>query len=108
MVELFKKTVAYKIILGDKTRGQLSHAYALVCEDCFTLNAFIKIVAKMLLCDSADYCDQCRSCRLIEKGTHSDVTFYPKTAGGKINEKKIFRKRDIKKRISLFFVELIY
>lgn len=84
MVELFKKTVAYKIILGDKTRGQLSHAYALVCEDCFTLNAFIKIVAKMLLCDSADYCDQCRSCRLIEKGTHSDVTFYPKTAGGKI------------------------
>ena len=84
MVELFKKTVAYKIILGDKARGQLSHAYALVCEDCFTLNAFIKIVAKMLLCDSADYCDECRSCRLIEKGTHSDVTFYPKTPGGKI------------------------
>lgn len=84
MVELFKRTVAYKIILGDKQRGELSHAYALVCEDCFTLNSFIKIIAKMLLCENGDFCDECRACRLIEKGTHSDVTFYPKAVGGKI------------------------
>lgn len=85
MVELFKKTVAYKIILGDKSRSQLSHAYALCLEDEKALEYFIKATAKIILCENSDsYCDQCRMCRLIEKGTHSDVTFYPKTAGGKI------------------------
>ena len=81
MVELFKQTVAYKIITGDKSRGQLSHAYALVCEDTVALNDFIKTTAKILLCQDESFCGQCRPCRLIEKGTHSDVTFYPKTAG---------------------------
>ena len=84
MVNLFKQTVAYKIITGDKARGQLSHAYALVCEDAVALNYFIKSVAKILLCNEKEFCGECRPCRLIEKGTHSDVTFYPKTAGGKI------------------------
>lgn len=84
MVELFKQTVAYKIITGDKARGQFSHAYALVCEDAVALNHFIKTVAKIILCDSEIFCDECRHCRLVNKGTHSDVTFYPKSAGGKI------------------------
>ena len=84
MVELFKQTVAYKIILGDKSRSQLSHAYALCSEDAKSLEFFVKTVAKILLCDDESYCGECRACRLIEKGTHSDVTFYPKTAGGKI------------------------
>lgn len=84
MIELFKQTVAYKIITGDKNRKELSHAYALVCEDEVALQYFIPLVAKILLCESQTYCDQCRHCRLIEKKTHSDVTFYPKGANGKI------------------------
>ena len=84
MVELFKRTVAYKIIASDKASNQLSHAYAFICEDGAILPSFIKTVAKLLLCESAEFCDNCRFCRLIDKGTHSDVTFYPKTVGGKI------------------------
>ena len=44
MVELFKQTVAYKIILGDKSRSQLSHAYALCSEDAKSLEFFVKTV----------------------------------------------------------------
>ena len=84
MLELFKNTVAYKIILGDKSRGELSHAYAICHEDQETTKTFIKILSKILLCDDETFCNECRACRLIEKGTHSDVTFYPKTENGKI------------------------
>ena len=84
MLELFKNTVAYKIILGDKSRGELSHAYAICHEDQETTKTFIKILAKILLCEDETFCNECRACRLIEKGTHSDVTFYPKTENGKI------------------------
>ena len=44
MVELFKRTVAYKIIAGDKESNQLSHAYAFICEDGAILPSFIIIL----------------------------------------------------------------
>ncbi len=84
MVELFKRTVAYRVITSDKKRGELSHAYGLTCEDKVALNVFIKTAAKILLCDDQCFCGECRHCRLIEKGTHFDVTFYPKKDADKI------------------------
>lgn len=84
MTELFKSTVAYKIISGDKKRGHLSHAYSLVCEDGAALNRFLKVMAKLIVCNDEEFCDQCRSCRLINKNTHSDVTLYPREEGGRI------------------------
>ena len=84
MLELFKQTVAYKILTGDKKRGELSHAYALVCDDEVALRYFIPIVAKIILCDDESCCNECRHCRLIDKKSHSDVSFFPKTVGGKI------------------------
>ena len=84
MLELFKQTVAYKILTGDKNRGELSHAYALVCDDEVALRYFIPIVAKIILCDDDGCCNACRHCKLIDKKSHSDVNFYPKTTGGKI------------------------
>ncbi|MBR3863890.1 MAG: hypothetical protein IKJ19_02065 [Clostridia bacterium] len=84
MLELFKQTVAYKILTGDKNRGELSHAYALVCDDEVALRYFVPIVAKIILCEDQSCCDVCRHCRLIDKRSHSDVSFYPKNVGGKI------------------------
>ncbi len=84
MLELFKQTVAYKILTGDKSRGELSHAYALVCDDEVALRYFVPIVAKIILCDDQSCCCACRHCKLIDKKSHSDVSFYPKNLGGKI------------------------
>lgn len=84
MVELFKSSIAYKIIAGDKKKGFLSHAYMLVCDDAVALPIYLKTVAKTIACESETYCGECRYCRLIEKGTHFDVTTYPKGDAKKI------------------------
>ena len=84
MIELFKNSVAYKIVSGDKKKGFLSHAYMLVCDDLIALPTFLKVIAKTIACESESYCGECRYCRLIEKGTHSDVTSYPKGDAKKI------------------------
>ncbi len=86
MVELFKKTVAYRILSGDKRNGCLSHAYMLVCQDGAVLAEYLRIVAKIITCadDASGFCNECRTCRLIDKGVYSDVQIYPKGGGGKI------------------------
>lgn len=86
MVELFKKTVAYRILSGDKKNGCLSHAYMLVCQDGAALTEYLRIVAKIIMCaeDANGFCNECRTCRLIDKGIYSDVQLYPKSGGGKI------------------------
>lgn len=85
MTDLFKKTVAYRILSGDKIRGSLSHAYMVVCQDAVALPEYLKVVAKTIVCtDESSFCGECRSCTLIDKGIYTDVTFYPKNEGGKI------------------------
>lgn len=85
MIELFKGTVAYRIVAGDKKRKSLSHAYLLTCQDAFALGDYLKTIAKTIMCDNSDeFCDECRTCRLIEKGVLTDVTAYPKGDSGKI------------------------
>lgn len=84
MVKLFESSVAYKILSGDKRKGFLSHAYMLVCDDTIALPIYLKVMAKTIACESETYCGECRYCRLIEKGTHTDVTTYPKGDAKKI------------------------
>jgi len=86
MVELFKKTVAYRVLSSDKKRGETSHAYLVVCQDELALPAYLTAIAKTIMCDDdpSSYCDECRTCRLIDKGIFTDVIRYPKDGAGKI------------------------
>lgn len=77
MKELLKNTPAYKIIAADKAANTLSHAYLVVCEDERMSGEYLAALAKLIACDKADYCDECRTCALISARKHSDVVFYP-------------------------------
>lgn len=74
---LISKTNAYKIFNGDIKNGTLSHAYLIVCEDGEMLEDYVKIFVKTLMCSSHEFCDDCRTCRLIDKKAYVDVKFYP-------------------------------
>lgn len=78
MKNLIKDSPAYKIISADKRAGRLNHAYLVTCQDGDMHEEYLKILAKLMACDSDDFCDRCRVCKLIESNAHSDVTFYPK------------------------------
>lgn len=78
MRKLLENTPAYKVILSDKAAGRLSHAYLVTCQDGDMHEDYLKILAKLMACDKADFCDTCRVCKLIDQKAHSDVTFYPK------------------------------
>lgn len=79
MRELISQTPAYKIIQADKRADTLSHAYLLVCQDQVMHEAYLKVLAKLMLCDkSEDFCDNCRVCKLIDSLSHPDVFYYPK------------------------------
>jgi DNA polymerase-3 subunit delta' len=77
LLSLVKNTGAYKVISQDKARGKLSHAYLITCSDGDFLGEYLKILAKLIVCDSNHPCGGCRACSLIDKNAHSDVTFYP-------------------------------
>lgn len=81
MKELVKNSSAYKIIASDKKAGKLSHAYLVVCQDADMHDEHLKILSKLIMCDSDEFCNDCRICRLIDKNEHPDVTFYPKDGG---------------------------
>ncbi len=75
---LLKNTNAYKIFLSDKKNGTLSHAYLIACEDGAFLEKYLKIFAKVLVCNGEEPCNACRTCNLIENKNFTDVVFYPK------------------------------
>lgn len=75
---LIKDTTAYKTVLGDKAFNRLSHAYLLVTADGNSLDEYLKIFAKLLLCSAQEPCGKCRACILIDGGVHPDAYFYPK------------------------------
>lgn len=79
MKNLIKNTAAFKIFAGDKRAGRLSHAYELNCKDELMAPEYAKAFCKLALCKSDDFCDECRTCRLIEKNAYADATFYPAT-----------------------------
>ena len=80
--ELIKSTNAYKIILGEKKRNALSHAYLIVCPDADYLREYLKVFARLIACGD-DGCSKCRVCKLISEESYADCSFYPKD-GGKI------------------------
>lgn len=75
---LIKNTSAYRLVLGDKNKQRLSHAYMIVCPDGDYLSEYLKIFARLLICKESEPCGECRECNLIDKKAHPDVLFYPK------------------------------
>ena len=74
---LIKNTTAYKIFSNDKVSGTLSHAVLIVCDDGVMLKKYLKIFASTLMCEKAEPCFNCRTCRLIDGENYQDVVFYP-------------------------------
>lgn len=84
MNNLIIETPAFKIFAGDKKKGRLSHAYELVCKDEILLPEYTKTFCKLALCESETFCDNCRICKLIEKNSYADASFYPAVGAKKI------------------------
>ena len=73
-----RTTNAYTIIYGEKKRGELSHAYLIVCPDGVMLKTYMKLFASLIMCENDGACGECRPCRLIDKEAYADCDFYPK------------------------------
>lgn len=76
--KVIRNTNAYKIIYGEKKRGELSHAYLIVCPDGVMLKTYMKLFASLIMCENDGACSECRPCRLIDKEAYADCDFYPK------------------------------
>ena len=76
--KVIRNTNAYKIIYGEKKRGELSHAYLIVCPDGVMLKTYMKLFASLIMCENDGACGECRPCRLIDKEAYADCDFYPK------------------------------
>lgn len=76
--KVIRNTNAYKIIYGEKRRGELSHAYLIVCPDGVMLKTYMKLFASLIMCENDGACGECRPCRLIDKEAYADCDFYPK------------------------------
>lgn len=76
--KVIRNTNAYKIIYGEKKRGELNHAYLIVCPDGVMLKTYIKLFASLIMCENDGACGECRPCRLIDKEAYADCDFYPK------------------------------
>lgn len=74
---LVKNSNAYRIMMGDKAFGRLSHAYLILTADEDKLSQYLKIFAKIIACASGEPCGKCRACTLIDKNLHPDVLMYP-------------------------------
>ena len=59
--------------------NRLSQAYLFVCPDRLTNTNLISLVAKLLVCENKNACDDCANCKKVNAGTHPDILIYPKT-----------------------------
>ena len=78
MKNLLKNSSAYKIIASDKKQNKLNHAYLVMCQDGDMHDEYLKILAKLIMCNDAEFCDDCRVCKLIDNKSHPDIAFFPK------------------------------
>lgn len=76
--ELIKNTEAYRIVETEKKKGELSHAYLLISADEQNLKKYLKLFAKLIMCENDGACGECRPCRQIEKDKYFDARFYPR------------------------------
>jgi len=82
--DLLKKTNAYKMLSLDIKSERLSHAYLVLSSDKAYLREYLKTFAKLILCKEKDFCDDCRTCRLVNEERLTDLIIYPKVKGEKI------------------------
>ncbi len=78
LTALLQNTNAYKTIKADKKANRLSHAYLILSQDGGKLEEYLKFFAKLIACENAYPCDNCRACKLIDQNAYSDVLVYPK------------------------------
>ena len=76
--ELITSTSAFDNFKRDYVADKLSQAYLFVCEDGLTATEFVKVIAKMLVCENGDMCEVCSSCIKTNANTHPDILVYPK------------------------------
>lgn len=86
LLSLLKNTGAYRTIKGDKESGRLSHAYLILSPDGQMMEEYLKLFAKLMVCDSNEPCGRCRSCSLIDQKNFTDVIFYPQKDGAVLAE----------------------
>ena len=75
MIDLFslvKDTGAFRTVKGEKQSGRLSHAYLILTADKENLTEYLKIFAELIACKDGNPCGECRSCRMINDGTHAE------------------------------------
>ena len=77
LLSLLSETNAYKTIKGDKDSQRLSHAYLVLTPDGEMLTEYLKIFAKLLVCENGSPCMKCRACKMIDAGAFADVLVYP-------------------------------
>ena len=56
--KLINNSNAYKIVSGDKRRGELSHAYLIVCPDSLMLKDYLKLFASLIMCENGTACGE--------------------------------------------------
>ena len=88
--ELILKSNAYRLLSADKAVGRLSHAYMVVTSDKQYLREYLKIFARLIMCENSagSSCNVCRTCRLISDEKLADAHFYPEKQGDKLGAKE--------------------
>lgn len=86
LYSLVKETGAFKTVKGEKESGRLSHAYLILTADGENLTEYLKIFARLMVCNNGSPCNACRACTLIEKNAYSDVYSYPKEGASVTSE----------------------
>ncbi len=77
LTALLQNSFAYKTVKADKQSDRLSHAYLLLSQDGERLNDYLKLFAKLIVCNHGSPCDNCRACKLIDQNAYSDLLVYP-------------------------------
>ncbi len=77
LLALLQNTNAYKTVVGDRRSNRLLHAYLLLSPDGEKLGDYLKLFAKLIVCENGEPCNNCRACKLIDENAYSDVLFYP-------------------------------
>ncbi len=85
-LSLFKSTGAYGILSSEKREKMLSHAYLVLCADDKFLFEYLKIAAKIIMCNDGEPCGRCRICTLIDRNNLADLTVYPQKGDAVLTE----------------------
>lgn len=88
LLSLVQNTAPFNAVKGDLRSDRLSHAYLILTADGDNLDNYLKIFAKLLVCEDGSPCVKCRRCRTVDQNVFPDVIFYPKD-GGAVNTEDV-------------------